>query len=324
MPDLEQPSTYAERLAALSLLRENLFYANPGKYSVSDVAEDLPGSARTLAPIVKNVLPSATIISSDPEERKKQIIEALKRIKSSGGAHSSLGKEILNNVTSMGGGALTAGFILSTAVRLLGWKGLSKMDATGKKVFQNPFQLSRNLGRLSTRKNYAKALLRRSGYDALTGAGLAAAAGTAYPLYEHYNPSKNEALIEAANIIQKQPYLTSIPGSEMVSALEADESDSTLATKLKNTGVGALLGGAAGAFTATHPPIITALGRSLGNASRYVKGKPLLTVAPRLLRELGHEVPKAIAWGAGIGGVAGALTDRMPRDERKKTSSDTP
>jgi hypothetical protein len=324
MPDSEKPSTYAERLAALNLLRENLFYANPGRYSASDVAEDLPGSARTLAPIVKNVLPSASIISSDPEERKKQIIEALKRIKRSGGAHSSLGKEILNNVTSMGGGALTAGFILSSAVRLLGWKGLTKLDATGKKVFQNPFQLGRNLDRLSARKNYANALLRRSGYDALTGAGLAAAAGTAYPLYEHYNPSKNQALIEAADIIQRQPYLTSIPGSEMVSALRADDEDSALMTKLKNTGVGSLLGGAAGVFTATHPPIITALGRSIGNAARYAKGKPLLTVTPRLINELGHELPKALAWGAGIGGVAGALTDRMPRDERKKISPNTP
>jgi hypothetical protein len=321
MQNPEQQTSYAERLAALNLIRENIFYANPEKYSVSDIAEDLPGSARTLAPIVKNVLPSASIISSDPEERKKQIIEALKRIKGSGDAHSGLGKEILRNVTSMGTGALTAGFVLSSALRLLGWKGLTKLDAAGNKIFQNPFQLSKNLARLSSRKNYAKALLRRSGYDALTGAGLAAAAGTAYPLYEHYFPSKNKALIEAANIIQKQPYLTSIPGSEMVSALKPSENsdESKLEEKIKNTGVGALLGGAAGAFTATHPPLVTALGRSVGNVSRHLRGKAPVTVASRLLAELGHEVPKAVAWGAGLGGIAGALTDRMPRNEREKT-----
>lgn len=312
----DQPTTYAERLAAMNLLRENLFYANPGKYSITDVAEDLPGSARSFAPAVKNVLPSATIISSDPEERKQQIMEALRRIKRSG-AKSELGKEVLNNAASMGGGALAAGFALSLATRFLGWKGFKGIDAAGKKVFQNPFELSKNLSRLSTKKNYANALLRRAGYDALTGAALGATTGAAYPIIEHHFPTKDKALIEAANILQKQPYITSLPGSEAVSVLrDEDSTESATSKKLKDiatgTAAGSLLGGAAAILPAT----LVAGGRGAGNVIRAIQGKPTRTVIPRLLNELGHEIPKATLFGGAAGGLAGALTDRLPSDER--------
>ena len=326
MPASEQPSSYAERLAAMNLLRENLFYASPGKYSFTDIAEDLPGSARSVAPIVKNVLPSAAIISSDPEERKKQIVEALKRIKRSGGANSDLGKEMLHNAATMGGGALTAGFLLSAATRLLGWKGLKGLNAAGEKVFQNPFQLSRNIARLSSKKNYANALLRRSGYDALTGAGLAAGAGMAYPAIEHANPSKNQALIEAANIIQDQPYITSLPGGEAVSVMRSsdDHKDKGLSETLKNIGAGTLFGTVAGGALAIAPAAVTALGRGAGNIYKHFRGKPLVTVVPRLLNELKHEIPRAATWGAGTGAVAGALTSRLPSDEGQTATPYTP
>ena len=323
MPNSEQPTSYAERLAALNLLRENLFYANPGKYSITDIAEDLPGSARSVAPVIKNVLPSAAIISQDPEERKQQIMEALRRIKRSGGAKSELGKEMLNNAISMGGGALTAGFLLSTAANLLGWRGFKGTNALGQKVLQNPFQLSRNLGRLSAKKNYARALLRRSGHDALTGAGIAASMGAAYPLFEHMYPSRDKALIEAANILQKQPYITSIPGSEMVSAIRDEPSGESSETldRLKNIGAGAALGGVAGFAAPLLPATIKALGRGAGNIGRIIENKETRTVIPRLVSELQHEIPTAVGWGAGAGALGGAFTDRLAPDERQKATT---
>lgn len=323
MPASEQPTTYAERLAALNLLRENLFYANPGKYSVTDIAEDLPGSARSVAPVVKNVLPTAAIVSQDPEERKQQIMEALRRIKRSGGAKSELGKEILHNVVSMGGGALTAGFLLSTAANLLGWRGFKGVNAAGQKILQNPFQLSKNIARLSAKKNYGKALLRASSRDALTGAGIASVMGAAYPLYEHANPSSDSALIEAANILQKQPYITSIPGSEMVSAMRnsPEDENSPGLGKIKNIAAGTILGGVAGLAAPLAPAAVTALGRSAANLARIAEGKPARTVLSRAVSELQHEIPKAVSWGAGAGGLTGAFTDRLPADERQKTNT---
>lgn len=312
----DQPTTYAERLAAMNLLRENLFYANPGKYSITDVAEDLPGSARSFAPAVKNVLPSAAIISSNPEERKQQIMDALRRIKRSG-AKSELGKEVLNNAISMGGGALAAGFALSLGSRFLGWRGLKGVDSLGKKVFQNPFELSKNIARLSSKKNYANALLRRAGHDALTGAALGATTGAAYPIIEHHFPTRDKALIEAANILQKQPYITSLPGGEAVSALrESDPQESKISQKLKNTAAGTAIGSLLGASASILPAALIAGGRGASNVIRALKGKPARTVIPRFLNELRHEIPGATLFGGAAGGLAGALTDRLPSDER--------
>jgi hypothetical protein len=97
-----------------------------------------------------------------------------------------------------------------------------------------------------------------------------------------------------------------------------------LLEKLKTTGAGAVLGGLAGGLLAIPSAGATAAGRGLSNIYRAYKGKPLVTVVPRLLNELHHEIPRAARWGAATGAVAGALTDRLPSDEGQETPTYPP
>jgi len=113
-------STYLQRLVALKLLRENMYYANPGTYAFSDVAHDIPGVGRYLGPAAGDYLPSKAIISNDPETRKQQIKDAILRIKATKKSKSSLGKEILHNAASMGLASIPAGFILGSLFHLSG------------------------------------------------------------------------------------------------------------------------------------------------------------------------------------------------------------
>ncbi len=309
MADNKQDSTTLDRLAALKLLRENMFYAQPSRYALSDIAEDLPGAARAVAPLIKNVLPTAAIVSRDPEERKQQIREAIARIKASGKSDSALGKEILHNVKTMGVGSLAPGFLLASAVHLLGFRSPKIKFQAGKVRFRSPITPGKNIRRLFSDSGYAKHLLADSASEALVGAGMSAAAGVAYPLVGRLASPSDKALAEAGRIMQNQPYVTSTPSSEILSVLPGDESSPAI-TRLKNTAMGTGLGAAAGLAGGFTPTVFKALGLGLRNA---VTKRPLSSGIPEMLRaNLKRDLPNAVGIGAGLGGLSGAFTDRQP------------
>jgi hypothetical protein len=293
-----------------------MFYAQPTKYTFSDIAEDLPGPLRAVSPVIKNVLPSATIISKDPEERKAQIRVAVDKIKNSGEARTSLGKEILHNVRDMGVGALAPGFLLASAFNLMGFRSPLKTLASGKRVWQAPAEPIKNIKKLLSDPSYAKHLAKDSAKEALTGAGLGAATAAAYPLFARGAKVSDKALADAQKIMEEQPYLTSLPAAEMLSAIKQtpeDKSSSPLMQTAKSTALGTGVGTGLGALSATTPALIKALALGVRNLATR---KPLMQdVSGVLKKDLPTDIRRGAMVGGGAGALAGALTKKMPADE---------
>jgi hypothetical protein len=110
-PQQDDPS-YMQRLVALRLLRENMYYNDPVKYTLADSLHSIPGAAQSVIPAVENVLPSAAVISQEPEERKQQIAAALDRIRATKQSKGQLSKEILHNAVTMGLGSIPIGLAM--------------------------------------------------------------------------------------------------------------------------------------------------------------------------------------------------------------------
>jgi hypothetical protein len=312
--DPQQDSNYLERLAALQLLRENIFFNNPTRYAFTDVAEDLPGPLRNIAPNVKDVLPSLSIISRDAEERKAQIQKALDRIKNTGEAKTSLGKEVLHNVRDMGLGSLAPGFLLASAFNLMGFRSPIKNTPTGK-VFRSPTTFSKNFKKLFNTPGYAKELASESGKEALIGAGLAAGSAAAYPILARGAQISNKAFSEASKIMQDQPYATSTPGAEMLSVMREDPSDSSspVVKKLKNVGLSTVLGTGAGALAAAAPTGIKTVGMGLSN---LLSKKPILSgIVNQLRKDLPSSMGTGALFGGGLGMLGGLLAKRLSANE---------
>lgn len=310
----QQDSTYLERLAALQLLRENIFFSDPTRYALTDIAEDLPGPLRSIAPNVKDVFPALSIISRDTEERKAQIQKALARIKNTGEAKTSLGREMLHNASEMGLGSLAPGFLLASAFHLMGFRSPIKNTAKGR-VFRSPTTFSKNVKKLFNTPGYAKELATDSGKEALIGAGLAAGSAAAYPLLARGAQISNKAFSEAGGIMQDQPYATSIPGGEMLSVMResANDSDSAEIKKLKNIGLATVLGTGAGAAAGAVPTGMKILGRGAKNT---FSRRPILSGIANLIRkDLPASVGAGALFGGGLGALGGLLTKRLPANE---------
>jgi hypothetical protein len=302
MKEQQKDSSYLERLAALNLLRENIFYANPDKFTYTDVVEDFPGKLRAVSPVAKNILPSFAIISKDPEIRREQLRQAVEKIKNSKKSTEGLTKEISNNVINMGLGAIVPSFLLSSAIKLLGFRSPLVRNKSKSYSLRSPITPHKVLNKLRNEQGYAKELLSEVGKDSLLGAGLGAASGALYPLIAHSTNVSDKALDEAREIIQAHPYSTSLPGAELVSALKNNPEELSPMKRLLLSGAlglggGALLGGA----HAIAPSAIKALGLGLRSA---VTRKP---AAKNLSILANKELPKDIATGAAVGAGAGLL-----------------
>ena len=326
MDPKQQESSYADRLAAMSLLRENLFYNDPQKYAITDIAEDLPGAARPLGQIIKNVLPSKAIISSDPEERKKQISDAVNRIKASRGSTENLGKEITNNVVSAGLGSIPIGFSVAALFHLLGPRGFKSRGLLGalKGKTQAPITPLRNLGKLFSRKGYAKTIAKKSLGDALQGAGWAAAGGVAYPILNHMTQVSDKSLAEAQKVMEEQPYITSLPTSEMLSVIKerTGEQGDGVANRLKNIMLGTGVGAATNAVGGALP---SAMQLALNMGKNVAAKRPITSniVNPALLTQLRKNVRNSAMFGGALGGLSGAFTNNLIDDEYKNYSNQT-
>ena len=311
-----QNTSYLERLAALRLLRENMYYSQPSRYAATDFADDLPGPLRAVAPSIGEIAPSMAIISKDPEERKSQIREAIKKIKQTGDASTGLGKEILHNVKSMGLGAIGPGFALATAFNLMGFRSPIAKLKSGKKVWQSPATPIENVKKLFNNSRYAKDIAKESGKEALTGAGIAAASAGAYPLFARAAKPSDKALAEAAQSIQNQPNLTSIPAAEFMSLMRKNETDdsSPIIKNLKAVGQGAGIGAGIGAAGALAPSALKLLAYAARNA---ITRRPLSTDMGNILKkELPRDLRLGSITGGALGAAAGPFTEKLPANEQ--------
>lgn len=301
--DRNYKSSYADRLLAMMLLRENLFYSNPTKYSFSDIAEDLPGAARAVAPVIKNVFPSATIISRDPEERRRQIAEAKGKVEEAKKSKKGLIKEILHNVTHMGAGAFLPSFLLSTGINLAGFRPIRTKNIFGQVKYQSPTNFKKNFKKLLSDRKYAKNVGLHGLDEAGMGVGLGAAAGAAYPIIASSRDVPSEALNEASEIIQNEPYITSLPASELLSVLNPKYRPKS---KILDIGLGGGLGAAAGSVAGVIPTALKAL--LLAGKNVALKKSPFRGFS-NLGGELSRDLKNSTLFGAGTGLLSGALTD---------------
>jgi hypothetical protein len=299
-PDQNRHSTYLDRLIALKLLRENIFIDNPEKYSWSDIAEDMPGAARAAGGVLKNIAPSLSIIDKNPAARKAQIDKAVERIKNSQGSKEGLKKEIIDNVISMAKGSVIPTVALSLAFQLLGIRLPWFTNALGVRKFTSPINPIRGIKNLLNSKRrlvVGKNVLA----DSALGVGLSAAGGALVPLAAHGQQVSPKALEEAREILEKNPYLTSLPAAEMMSVIKQEKNEKP--NRLKNiaigTGLGALQGGLASLPLLAWP------------AAKLLFSRNLAATQPLLYDALKNKFKKQARnylgfGGVGIGGLTGA------------------
>jgi hypothetical protein len=319
----DEETSFKDRLLAMKLLRENMYLANPERYAITDIAEDLPGSLRPLGDIIKDVLPSRAIISQDPTERKKQIDAALQRIKDSREGKAPLGKEMLENAVSMGKHSIVPSLLLGGLVRLIGGrgslnpmftagykaKGLAVPEVTGIKKFLPSFK---NLGKTFSRKGHWKKMLHGGMEDAFQGAGAAALAGAITPVMGRYGEVSDKALAEARKIMEEQPYITSLPTNEMLSVLKQNKGQDT--SGINNALLGAAIGLGSGAIGGVMPSVYRGGGAVLKS---LVKGRPLLSgINNRFKKEMLSDIKNTALFGGAIGALGGPGASMIPTEQK--------
>ena len=324
---------------ALKLLRENMFYGDPKTYAYTDIAEDLPGAAKAVAPILKNVLPSAAIISSNPEERSKQIDAAIDRIKATRKSKGQLLDEMVHNVKHLTPEAMKGGALFSAAIPLLGLRLPWMRNASGKLRPQLPTAIGSNIKKLFTDPKYRNMIGKETLQGAMHSGLYTAGAGALMPLIAGNYELSDSSLQEAKRIMQEQPYLTSLPATEMMSALREHRGAGPLSwsDRAKNIAMGTGLGAATAIPGALVPAGIRALGRFGLNLARMgAKKIPTTGLAsvdkfvthqakrfhglPHRVKTVGsvglrRDIPNALKWGAGLGALGGAFSKNILGDE---------
>lgn len=324
----DQDSSYLQRLAALDMLRENIFFTQPNKLTASSFAEELPGVFRATAPLIKNVVPSAAIISDDPDERREQIKNALERIRASKKSNSHLGKEILHNMTTMGLGSIPLGFMLSMAFHIAaprmpyGKQLLYSRDKASPAGWRTPISPIRTIRKMLTRDGYAKNMATHAFQDALVGGGLGATAGAIYPILGKNMHIPDKAFDEASEVLQNEPNITSLPPSEMLSVMKGSPSAGPINT-LKNTALGVGAGLGYGAFGALLSTGMKGLGYGAKNVYNKLRGADLTpNVLSRLSRSFLKDLKVALPAGAGLGAISGMATKNLNDYAQQKIDSD--
>lgn len=316
----QEETTPLQRLWAMKLLRENMFYADPTTYGLTDIAEDLPGDLKPVGHILSNVLPSAAIISNDPAKRRAQIDAAINKIKSTSKSDHDLHKEMLHNAISMGKGAIIPGAILSLA---LGKFGLRLPRKGGK--WRAPLEVG-NIKKLlgigaqsQVRKDKLmstarKMLANNTLHDTLMNSGLAAATGAVYPYLANKSQVSDKALDDARKIMEEHPYLTSLPASEVMSVLNKHKENQPTAGNqtLANVGIGAGVGAATGAAGAMLPTAATALLSLLTLGKVGPKGG---ITSPAFLRNATQGLKTNALMGGGLGVLSGLASKNVINDE---------
>jgi hypothetical protein len=292
-----------------------MYLDKPKEHGWADIIEDLPGETRAITPIFKNFLPSAAVISSNPEERRLQIRKAIERIKNTQHPSEPLYVQSLREAGKAGASAVLPSLIVTALVNALGARGFRKTLPSGKKVFQSPIAPGESLGKLfnsaEARSHFVKDVLTEGAY----GPAIAALHGGAVPFLSKHTNVSDKALEEAAQILEKQPYITSLPAAEVLSTIKENKNSSPVLDKVKNiasgAGIGALLGMLQGGLL---PSAFNSVKRVGGNLfSRGAARKPLLSGASEAFKEnLVRDLRSSAGWGAAAGAISGGLVNNFP------------
>lgn len=313
-----------QRYIALKLLRENIHYTKPNTYNALDFMDDFPGNIRTSAGLFNDVPPSLAIISKDPEERKKQIRDAIIKIKSTKESKSELGRQMLDNSVKMGIGSAPVSFLLSSAIQLMGFRGIR--GNRGKlRLPVAPIRTTKNILRSPIAR---KDFLRSAINDAAVGAFLGVGTGAAVPLLSRKSKLSDEALNDAAKVMEEHPYISSFPVADVLSVMKGDESadQNSSLNKAKNIGMGGGIGAGLGAFAGATAPWFQTPGIlwSAVRDSGFSRGavdtikRDMTDIAKRQmpLNARRTAIPMALA-----GAVLGGLTKNLKNNETKSTDS---
>jgi hypothetical protein len=298
-------STFLKRYLALKTLRENVFLNNPTAYGLLDIAEDIPGAGRGIAPFLSDTLPSAALLSSDPDKRKQQVSEAVQKIKATKDDSSELKKQMLTNALSMFVTGIPTGLAVSGGFNLLG------LRSPFKGGLRSPITLGRNIHKLRNSTAYRKALLSRMGEDASKGAVLAGVSGALTPLIASKAQFTEQDLAKAETILNKYPISSSLPAGDVLSAMPDRLSKGSV---LENTGAGAGIGMLMGAVGTAIPPALSA-------PKELIKSPHLSTLANLFARSARKSLLGNTALLGALGGVAGyTLAKQNTQNDQVQTS----
>lgn len=319
-----QDSTALERYLALKQIREYMFLNNPETFGYTDIAEDMPGAAKPLGHVVHNVLPSAAIISQDPEKRKAQIDAAIQRIKGTKNSDGELKQEMMHSAASMAKSSILPGMLLAGLFGKFGLRLPKKSTlklVNGVRTPISKWRIPIELGHIKSlfgggnrsaimRKILAKEL----GTNALTSAGYAAAAGALTPYIASKTSISDKSMEDARKIMEEHPYMTSLPATELMSAIQNVQGpqDNSASHKLKNIGTGAGLGAVTGAAGALVP---TALTSALSILSRGKLGPKGGIASAANIKKLMNDVKMNTVLNAGLGGVMAVGADNPIQNE---------
>lgn len=294
-----------QRLLALKALREYVFMKHPMKYNVTDIAGDIP----QLSPhghMVSDVIPSMAIISGNRQKRDAQVDDALKNVRKLEHPKNLL-KDVAKNSLTMGLGSVPVSLLASTI------GGMTKGKVNFKNIFKgkNPLSDLKFNGRevMDDPKQW-RHFLDKTTDDVTNAVAFSTAYGATAPLFAKYNPVPHKAYDEAADILKKNPYSSSIPITDYLMSRDYKEKQKH---PIKDTLTGAGLGAGAGAVSSTLPSLVTSGRKALfGN----------LSGAKEALKPISFKrVGKNMLLGSAIGSGIGLLTNRLSAMHRKRESN---
>ncbi len=270
--DEQQPQVSdTQRFLALKALREYMFLHHPVQYGASDFVEDIP-QIRPYGMFAHDFVPSAGVISSNPEKRHEQIETAKSQVS---GLHEShnLPKEMLYGATTGAAAGVPISALFSAAGKIFG-KGKGFLPRIRpSKVLHEPRFRSKALGGI--------------GKDMASGAILGTGVGASVPIFSHQVNPSDQALDEAGKILQKAPYASGIPGADIMASYnynnpKEDQGYQTGKNTVLGAGLGAFAGASGSAIHQGTEAARTAVFRAFGSKEPYTKfhmgriGKPSL------------------------------------------------
>jgi len=249
---------------AMDSLRDLVYQQQPHKFFGTDISEDIP-SLRPYGSHLANILPSAAIISRDPNTRKTQLDNAEKEFKRTQHKDHPFLKDLLTKSTAYGLGSMP--FSAAFTVGELGLRGKLKGFRTNPEV----------------RKNLAKHLEE----NIVRGSAAGATFGTAPLIASKVMPIKDKDLTNAKQVLQDHPTLSSMPFADTVLLHNQARKKKDKLNHLENAGLGAGLGAtAAGAGQASSAGY-----RGLDNAVHHAKK----TIAEKMMKsDKAHSFPQGV------------------------------
>lgn len=238
-PEGQPQDSALSRYAAMRGLREHLYMQHPGRYAMSDFVEDLPGSVKPYAAPFGDVLPSLATISHDPNERSRQIGDAMYRLRHSHEDKRTRWKQTLRNAVTGGLAALPFAAAAGLARHGLKWNGMGAL-----KNFKSPVGLE-------PMSNWTTPTGRSELWNTLRDEGVSnaafGAAAAGIPTYLAAKRKMTDSDMNAAGqMLQQNPYLTSLPTGDLISAIDYNKPQSRLKKVIKETLMGAGIGAAGG------------------------------------------------------------------------------